>query len=616
MTGILAFRMAWAMDRMERSRPPGVLSWTMSACARSACARSIAAVSRRAVTGVMAPSRSIISTGSAARAGAQPANATMERAAAATIILRISPSVPTGACRGSGSERAAETFDRLRQALNLGGRIVDGKARAQRAGDAEPLHERLRTVVPSAHRDTAFVEKRRAVVGVDALDVEGHYRPLDLRITRSVELHPGNALEGIEAASGEAPLMGGHALHPELAQVLHRRAQTDDPRDGRRAGLEAPGKIVPLGVIDPHFLDHLTPAPRGLQPVQHLAEPVENANARRSQHFVAGEHVEVRPQGGQIQGQVGGTLGTVEQDEGSGLVRPPDELGHGIDGSEDIRDVGHGHQPGSWREKPPERLHVEEAFTDHRHRFEAGAAIPADHLPGNQVRVVLHFRDDDLVPRLKRPPHALGNQIDRLRGAAREDDLLAKAGAHERAHRIAPALVELSRLLAQGVDGPMDVGVASLIVSAHRLDDLARLLARGRRVEIVEQRSVHHPLEDRKIRAATFAHAAHRATSLPSRAPWSTVRGSATHLILDARTSASSRSSRSPVVSREARSSGSPIARSSSTSAEATQIAQLSPRWRASASRPSAIRHSMRILSPQSGFTSSKAASGRSRLPW
>src|SRR6266542_4179167 len=223
MTGIWAFRMAWAMDRMERSRPPGVLSRTMSACIRSACARSMAAVSRRDVTGVMAPSRSIIATGSAARAGAQPPNATRNRAA--TIILRISPSVPTGACPGSGSERAAETFDRLSQALNLGGRIVDGKARAKGARDAEPLHERLRAVMSSAHRDTALIEKRRAVVGVEALDVEGHDRPLDLRIARSVEGHPGNVLERIEAAPGEVTLMGGHALHAELAQILHRRAE-------------------------------------------------------------------------------------------------------------------------------------------------------------------------------------------------------------------------------------------------------------------------------------------------------------------------------------------------------------------------------------------------------
>src|SRR6266436_712218 len=178
----------------------------------------------------------------------------------------------------------------------------------------------------SAYRDTAFVEKRRAVVGVDALDVEGHYRPLDLRITRSVDRHPGNALERIETASGEIPLMGGHALHPELAQILYRRAETDDARDGRRARLEAPGKIVPLGMIDPHFLDHLAPAPSGLQLLQHLPAPVENTDARRSQHFVPRERVAVRPHGGHSQRKVRGAVGTVEEDEGSRLVRPPDEL--------------------------------------------------------------------------------------------------------------------------------------------------------------------------------------------------------------------------------------------------------------------------------------------------
>src|SRR5258707_11668203 len=122
------------------------------------------AVSRRAVTGVMAQSRSIMATGAAATAGEEMTNTVRNRAAAATIKLRISPPVPTGACPGSGSERAAESLDRLGEALDLGGRIVDGKARAQRARDAEPLHERLRAMVPGAYGNAALVEKSRAVV--------------------------------------------------------------------------------------------------------------------------------------------------------------------------------------------------------------------------------------------------------------------------------------------------------------------------------------------------------------------------------------------------------------------------------------------------------------------
>src|SRR5690349_1924635 len=138
--------MLWTMVRMERSRPPGVLSFTTSAWSRSACARSMAAVRSRDVTGVMAPSSSITATGADA-ACAATARARNIRIAAATIILRMSPSPATGTWPGVRSERPAKTRDRLGQALDLGGCVVDGEARAQRAGDAEVLHEGLGAVM-------------------------------------------------------------------------------------------------------------------------------------------------------------------------------------------------------------------------------------------------------------------------------------------------------------------------------------------------------------------------------------------------------------------------------------------------------------------------------------
>src|SRR5204863_1369109 len=60
--------MLCTMDRIERSSPPGVLSSTTRACAWSARARSIAALRSRTVMGPMAPSISMIETGSAASA--------------------------------------------------------------------------------------------------------------------------------------------------------------------------------------------------------------------------------------------------------------------------------------------------------------------------------------------------------------------------------------------------------------------------------------------------------------------------------------------------------------------------------------------------------------------
>ena len=52
-TGTSAFMMLCTIERIERSRPPGVSSRTTSASARTARARSMAVSRRRTVTGVM-----------------------------------------------------------------------------------------------------------------------------------------------------------------------------------------------------------------------------------------------------------------------------------------------------------------------------------------------------------------------------------------------------------------------------------------------------------------------------------------------------------------------------------------------------------------------------------
>src|SRR5215470_12740133 len=609
-----ALRMLWAMERMERSRPPGVLSFTTRAWSRSAWARSMAAVRSLAVTGVMAPSSSITATGAGA-AWAAAAWAKNIRLAAATIILRMSLSPCDRNLARLGSERAAKTHDRLGQALDLGGRVVDGEARTQRAGDAEVLHEGLSAVMARPHGDPALVEEGGSIVRMDAVHVEGDHRALDLGVARPIDRETVDASERVEAPRRQVALVGGHALHTQLAQIFHGGAQPHGAGDGRCAGLEAPRQVVPLGMIDPHFLDHLAPAPRRLEGFQDLPSSVENADAGGPEHLVAGEDVEVRAHRGEVEGQVRRALGAVQEHEGPNLVRAPDDLGHGIDRPQDIGNVGGRHHPSARREETGEGFHVEEALAYHRHGLEDGAVVAAGHLPGNEVGVMLHLGDDDLVAGPERPPHALGNQVDRLRGAAREDDLLAVPRPHEAAHGIAGALVELGRLLTKGVDGAVDVGVAPLVIGRDRFDHRPRLLAGGRGVEIDQRRAVHHTGEDGEIRAATFAHLAHLAASFPSRADCSTVRGSDTHLSREGRTSDSKLSNRSAVVRREASSTGSPIARSSNTSAEATQMAQLSPWCLASARRPSFTWHSMRMRSPQRGFTSSKVASGRSRLP-
>ena len=62
--------------------------------------------------------------------------------------------------------------------------------------------------------------------------------------------------------------------------------------------------------------------------------------------------------------------------------------------------------------------------------------------------MVFHFREQYLVPRLQALAVAAGDQVDRLGGAAGEDDFLAAAGVDEIAHLVPCRFVGLGRLLA------------------------------------------------------------------------------------------------------------------------------------------------------------------------
>ena len=63
---------------------------------------------------------------------------------------------------------------------------------------------------------------------------------------------------------------------------------------------------------------------------------------------------------------------------------------------------------------------------------ELGTGLAADLLPRNQVGVVLHDGDDDLVAGLQhRGRKALGDQVERLTRVAGEDDLVGLGGADE-----------------------------------------------------------------------------------------------------------------------------------------------------------------------------------------
>jgi hypothetical protein len=191
------------------------------------------------------------------------------------------------------------------------------------ADDAAPAHEGLRAVVARPHGDPLLIEQRGHVVRVQAVHAERDHRAAWHASPRSVHGHARNGGQLLDGGAGQGALVLGHSLHPELLEIRDRRHEPHGFCDRRSAWLEAPRQIVPPRPIDPDLLDHLAATARGLEGVQHCAPGPQNADARRPEHLVAREDVEVTAQRGHIERKVRRGLSAIDDRHRPGRARPP-----------------------------------------------------------------------------------------------------------------------------------------------------------------------------------------------------------------------------------------------------------------------------------------------------
>ena len=92
-----------------------------------------------------------------------------------------------------------------------------------------------------------------------------------------------------------------------------------------------------------------------------------------------------------------------------------------------------------------------------------------------------------------------GEQVQRLGGATRENDLLRFLGMDEIGHGLTSMFVGLGRLLAQVMHSTVDVAVLVQVIVALTLDDAQRLLSGGGIVEIDQGLAINLLVKDREL---------------------------------------------------------------------------------------------------------------------
>ena len=343
--------------------------------------------------------------------------------------------------------------------------------------------------MPRAHGYAEAVEQGAYIEVVDAADVERHHRAAVG--SRAVDAHPADGRQAVDGTLRQGMLMGGYGVEADRRHIAEGHRQGVAAHIVGRAGLELVGQCVVFRVVECHVAYHFTPSLIGRHAIEPAPFAIEHPDARGGEDLVSREDIEVGIQRADVHLEMRHGLRPVDEHGYAAAVGRGDDVGHGIDGAQHVGHVGDGHEACAAVHQPAECVEVERAVVIDRCHAHLDAAPCGEHLPRHDVAVVLHGGDDDFVA-LAHECFAkrLGDEVDALGGAAREDYLIGAACPDEGAHGLACGFVHLGGLLREEVHAAVDVGVGRIVFVHHRLDYLPGLLRRGGVVEVDERAAI------------------------------------------------------------------------------------------------------------------------------
>ena len=296
--------------------------------------------------------------------------------------------------------------------------------------------------------------------------------------------------------------MPGDVLAAEAVHVVERSGKADRLHDGRRTCLKP---VRRLGVGDDilgHIGDHLAAAAERAQPLQRFRLAIEHADAGRAVDLVAGQHIVVAVHVAHIDGHVHGSLTAIHQHLDAARMGDAADVLHRHHGAQHVGHLGDGDKLGTLAQCRLEGLQIEGAILAHIDPLQHRAIALAVEVPGHDVGVVLHDRQDDLIARAERVrAKTVGHEIDGLGRGAGEDDLVHRPRIEEAAHGLARGFVILRCRVGEEMQAPVHVGIFLRIGLHHGIDDRLRLLRRSAIVQIDERLAVDFPRQDREITA-------------------------------------------------------------------------------------------------------------------
>ncbi len=174
---------------------------------------------------------------------------------------------------------------------------------------------------------------------------------------------------------------------------------------------------------------------------------------------MAGRDVEIAIQRLHVDDFVDAALAAVDQHFRADGMGEPDDFGDRRHRAQHIGHMGDSDKLGFFRQQLGECSEIETVVGRQRRPQDLDALALAQKMPGHDIGVMLHLRNDDLVAFTEFRSKARGDEIDRLRAALGEDDFLDLPCVHETAGGFARLLEHDGRFVGKKMRAAMDVGV-------------------------------------------------------------------------------------------------------------------------------------------------------------
>ena len=139
-------------------------------------------------------------------------------------------------------------------------------------------------------------------------------------------------------------------------------------------------------------------------------------------------------------------------------------------------------------------------FIVHRNHFDCNSFAGGQQLPGNDVAVMFHYRNNHFITFLHKLISKAGNkQINAFRRPPRKDNLIRSGGIDKPAYRLTGGLMQFCCLLGEIMYPAMHIGIDGIIFIYNRINHQTGLLSRCTVIEINQRLTVYRTAQYRKI---------------------------------------------------------------------------------------------------------------------